>query len=183
MADVIYTDAHVQVTIVSNDDITVVQSLTPDAQASVIITESASANVISSSEIGPQGVQGAQGIPGPAGATIISYPAASAIGGHRVVVLNADEEVEYADNTTAAHANKVIGLTTGAAIEGADVIIQSYGEMSEVSWSWTLDVPVWLGTNGLMTQTPPTSGFSLIIGFPVSATKLFVDLREPIFLI
>jgi hypothetical protein len=42
---------------------------------------------------------------------------------------------------------------------------------------------VYLGTNGLLTQTLPESPavFSLIIGFPTTATTLFVAIREPIF--
>ena len=48
-------------------------------------------------DTGDQGIQGEQGIQGPAGATVTTYPASTAIGGHRIVVLNADEEVEYAE--------------------------------------------------------------------------------------
>lgn len=196
MVDVVYTDAEAQVTIecaaetisvvmpdpdpavsinTTADD--TVQIITEEADPVAVITQAeASTSVINSIETGPQGR------PGPAGATVITYPASTAIGGHRIVVLNATEAVEYADHTTLTHANKIAGMSTGAAVEGADVTIQTHGEITEISWTWALDTPVWLSTTGLMTQTPPITGFSLIIGFPISATKLFIDIREPIFL-
>lgn len=131
---------------------------------------------------GEQGPQGIQGVPGPVGGSALQYPAGVALSGHRMVVLDAAEQAIYADKDTPAHAGKVLGMTTGAAALGDIATIQTGGEMTEPSWAWTLDTPVWLGSNGLLTQTAPASGFSLIIGFPITATKMFVDLREPIFL-
>lgn len=128
------------------------------------------------------GKYGRQGEPGVSGAShILTYPAGEILSGHRMVVLN-DGEAFYADSTILNHANRVVGMTTGAAMLGADVPIHTEGEITEPSWNWTLDVPVWLGLTGLLTQVVPTSGFSLIIGFPLSAVKLFISIREPIFL-
>jgi len=126
------------------------------------------------------GPQGLQGVPGPA---IFTYSAGIDLSGHRMVVLDDSALVVYADNTVDAHANKVIGMTTGAAMVGAGVTIQAGGELTEPSWDWTLNIPVWLGVNGLLTQAVPVSGFSLIIGFPISQTSIFIDIHEPIFLI
>ena len=131
---------------------------------------------------GEQGPQGIQGIPGPTGGVSLIYPAGVALGGHRMVILDDAGLAVYADNTIAAHANKVLGMTTGAASLGASATIQTGGELTEPSWTWTLDVPIYLSANGLLTQTPPTTGFSLIVGFPITATKIFINLREPIFL-
>ena len=104
------------------------------------------------------------------------------LGGQRVVVISSGNAV-YADNTDSTHTNKVLGITTGAATNGQSVMIQSHGEMVEPSWTWTLNQPVFLSTNGLLTQTPPTTGFSQIVGFPTSATSLFINIREPLTLI
>jgi len=128
------------------------------------------------------GKNGRQGEPGTStDDTILSYEAGQTVSGHRAVILE-DEKVYYADCTTLSHAKRILGITTGAAMVGVLANVQVSGELTEPSWSWTLDVPVWLSTTGLLSQTPPLSGFSLTVGFPVSATKLLVRISEPIFL-
>jgi len=126
--------------------------------------------------------QGEKGEPGTAAGMIIEYPIEYPVSGHRIVVLNADSKVIYADNTEPTHANKVLGMTTGAATVG-DVPVQRGGRLIEPSWSWILDTPIWLSSSGLMTQTPPSTGFSMIVGFPITATEIFIGIREPLFLI
>jgi hypothetical protein len=157
MTDVIYTESDSNVLIESSttDTVTIIESIS----------------------VGPQGPPGTGGT-----SSDLSIVAAIALGGHRIVVPDSNGKAIYADNTISSHANKVLGMTTGAIVEGGTATVKTEGEITESSWSWTLDTPIWLSTNGLMTQTPPTTGFSLIIGFPISATKLFIDLREPIFL-
>lgn len=186
MTDVIYTES---------DSNVLVESL--DGSIDVLITESESSSVVSEEEssteiktttdtvttiesisVGPQGPPGTGGT-----SSDLSIVAAIVLGGHRIVVPDSNGKAIYADNTISSHANKVLGMTTGAVAEGGTATVKTVGEITEVSWSWTLDTPVWLSANGLMTQTPPTTGFSLIIGFPISETKLFLDLREPIFLV
>ena len=125
------------------------------------------------------GPKGADGLPG--GSTL-SYPAGEVLSGHRMVVLE-NGELFYASKDVAAHATKVLGMTVGATMQSEIAEVQTGGEIVEPSWAWTLDVPVWLSVNGLLSQVPPTSGFSLIIGFPISSTKLLIRISEPLFLI
>ena len=127
--------------------------------------------------IGQRGVDGA---PGVAGGVVVLCTAGEALGGHRVVVLNASAEAMYASNAVPEHLHKVLGLTTGAVILGAEATVQTGGEMTEPTWAWALDAPIFLGANGLLTQTPPVSGFLLVVAFPVTATKIFIKLREPL---
>lgn len=127
--------------------------------------------------IGQRGVDGA---PGVAGGVVVQCTAGEALGGHRVVVLNAAAAAVYASNAVPEHLHKVLGLTTGAVILGAEVPVQTGGEMVEPTWAWTLDAPIFLGANGLLTQTPPVAGFILVVAFPVTATKIFIKLREPL---
>jgi hypothetical protein len=126
----------------------------------------------------PRGLQGEKGD----GSITLEYPVAYAMSGHRIVVLNESQQAIYASNAVPAHATKILGMTTEAVISG-DIRIQNGGVLTEPSWTWTLDIPIWLGVDGLMTQTAPVSGFSLIVGFPISSTSMFIDIREPIFLI
>jgi hypothetical protein len=129
---------------------------------------------------GPAGVPGPPGPPGAAGAVTLSYIAEIALSGHRVVVLNATAQLIYADSGIAAHANKVLGITTGAAAAGASATVQIGGEVVEPTWSWVLDTPIWLGVDGTLVQVQPTVGFGLIVGFPTSATSMVFGVKEPI---
>jgi len=126
------------------------------------------------------GQRGADGDPGVAGGVVVLCTAGEALGGHRVVVLNAAAEAVYASNAVPEHLHKVLGLTTGAVVLGAEATVQTGGEMIEPTWAWTLDAPIFLGVDGLLTQTPPASGFLLVVAFPVTATKIFIKLREPL---
>lgn len=126
--------------------------------------------IVTVGEVGPPGTNG----------TTVVKTASVSLSGHRAVVLNSSGEAIYADASTIAHRDKVLGITTGAASARADATIKTYGELTEPSWAWTLDDPVFLGLTGLLTQTPPTSGFVQRIGFPTAATKLFIDIDDAV---
>ncbi len=101
------------------------------------------------------------------------------VGGQRVVVL-LGEEVFHADKDNPAHFDLVEGITAGAFGAGVTGCVQVYGRMIDPSWSWTPDVTLWLGNNGLLTETPPASGFTLRVARAVSATEIFIDLYPPV---
>jgi len=163
------------VTLTEQPDALVVESDT----SGVSIVEDTHVHIVAEGSQGPQGIQGPTG---PTGGTALQYPAGEALGGHRMVVLNDAGAAVYADHTNLTHANKVLGMTTGAASMGAIATIQTGGEHTEPSWSWTLNQPIYLNTTGLLTQVTPTTGFSLILGFPITTTSAFFAMREPIIL-
>ena len=127
------------------------------------------------------GRQGPPGPPGQSGNAYVEFPAALPLGGHRVVRLLNGQAI-YADNTVLADANIVLGITLGAVTGGGMAQIQFNGLMTEPSWAWTPDMPVFCGTAGLLTQTPPVSGFSLIVGIAASPTQIFIGAKSPIVL-
>jgi hypothetical protein len=110
----------------------------------------------------------------------ISKVAGQIIGGHRVVVPSLYGRVIYADKDEASHANNIIGITKQAALENESVIIQTCGEMIEPTWNWTLSLPIFLGNTGLLTQIIPVNGFALIIGYPLTPTSIYIDIKQPI---
>ena len=130
-------------------------------------------HVVSEGQVGPKGAKGDS-------VTAVTKVAATVLNGNRVVTLDASGEAIFADSSTLAHRDKVLGITTGAAVLGGDATIQTYGELTEPSWAWTAGEPVYLGLTGLLTQTPPTTGFLQRMGFAVVATKLFIDIDSPI---
>lgn len=130
-----------------------------------------------------EGVPGPRGPMGPAGPSAggLVLTAAGAIGGHRLVVALGDGLVGYADAGNPAHLGQVLGMSSAAAADGAPVTIVQVGEIVEPSWAWSAG-PVYLGANGVPTQTPATSGFLQEIGVATAPTRLMVDLKMPIVL-
>lgn len=132
--------------------------------------------------IGLQGPLGLQGPPGLSDQMFLDRTANGAIGGQRMVVGNPDGSVSYANNTNLLHLGKVLGMSDAAYLDGETVKIIREGLVEFVGWSFDVDLPIYLGINGLLTQTPAVTGFLQIVGFAESPTKLFVNLREPILL-
>jgi hypothetical protein len=142
-------------------------------------------DVITQGTQGIPGIQGDRGLPGPPGGSALEYTAGSAIGGHRVVILNGDGQLTYASANDLTNIGRVIGITTMAADVGATCQVQNFDRLDEPSWNWDTTQSVYLGVDGLLTQQTPTlpdAKFSMVVGFPISSTSLFVNLREPIIL-
>ncbi len=140
-------------------------------------------HVISVAEQGPQGPRGLRGEAGASGGSSFDAPAAVAIGGHRIVLIDTSGKANYASNDTAAHRGRAIGLTLGAAEADESAFMKNFGEVTEPSWNWTAGLPVFLGTNGTLTQEIPVSPgakFLMVVGFPISSTSMFLNFSEPI---
>ena len=116
------------------------------------------------------------GAPGTAGqsTTGIERLAAIPLSGQRAVATNASGQFIYADKDTIAHAQSTIGITTGAVSAGQSVTAIALGPMTEPSWNWTPGQVIFLGNDGQLTQTPPTTGVLLILGKAVTPTQIFV---------
>ena len=123
-------------------------------------------------EIGPMG---------PAGSSSVRVKAGADIGGHRVVTLDEQGRAVYASPALMRDVNRVLGLTMHAAVTDADIDVLRDGDAVEPSWSWDLSKPIYLGQDGaLVQQIAPESTFTLIVGFPISATKMYFSIGTPI---
>ena len=122
-----------------------------------------------------------QGPAGINGGTTITMTAAGAIGGHRLVIGDASGLASYADQSEPSHYGRVVGLSTGAASDGDPVSVQLQGDITEPSWTWTPGL-IWAGSNGLLTQAPPTTGWIQQVASALTATRIVLDLKQPILL-
>lgn len=129
---------------------------------------------------GPQGVQG---VPGPTGGTL-SRIADGALSGHRVVRATSATLAGYCDAGTLSHMFTCLGVTNGAAADGAAVVVTNLGELTEPSWSWTSGLPIFCGAQGVLTQTyDPAWAWSLVVAVAETSTKIFIQPRTPIAII
>lgn len=107
---------------------------------------------------------------------MIRTVAASAVSAYRAVASTANGVV-HADQFTAAHATKVVGLSASTALPGMPVTVVESGYIANPLWSWTEGALIYVGTDGALTQTPSgTAAFVRVVGHAASATVVAVNL-------
>lgn len=143
--------------------------------SSVIVSGASTSQVIESGGVSSQVIESGFGN---TGAESLMLTADVPIGGHRVVRATSTG-CNYADSSDKTHIGKIIGITLAAYSQGADVEIHTHGEWPELSWNWALG-PIYLGTNGLLTQTIPTSGFVQQVATAIAPTRIFIEIQPPI---
>jgi hypothetical protein len=128
------------------------------------------------------GAIGPQGPPGDAGGLTVTYDAQVPLSGHFAVKIVAGSDVNYPDNTVPTDGDLIIGITTGAASQGAPATVQVAGTITEPSWNWALG-GVYVAQGGALTQNPPqapTAAWIKQIGIALAPTVLLVQLRPSI---
>lgn len=128
--------------------------------------------------VGEQGPAGRQGIPGPAGGSAFERIAGQIISALRAVY-ELEGQVFILDYHDADHVDLLLGITLTAAQASEPINVQRSGVLEDAGWSWTAG-PVWLGVDGALTQAPPADGFDVLIGSAVSATRLILNIQDPI---
>jgi hypothetical protein len=152
------------------------QAVSVEAKVTEIIAvDTPSVDVVAVAQQGPAGPVGPSGV---SGAQFIQLETDIAIGGHRIVKVT-PTGCDYADSSDMNHIGRVIGMSLSAYSQGLTADIYTHGDVEEFSWNWNLG-PIYLATNGLMTQTPPTTGFVQQVATALSPTKLFIELQLPI---
>jgi hypothetical protein len=96
----------------------------------------------------------------------------------RAVILDNAGQFAYADSGTPSHAYRVAGILPYAVPQDAEGVAYRLGEISDAVWSWTRGSPIFLGTNGQLTQTPATTGILLVLAQPISPTV--INLVQPV---
>lgn len=110
----------------------------------------------------------------------LSMTAGESLGGHRAVRIATGNLAVYASASQPSTVSSVVGITSGAAALGDTVLVLLDGSrVAEPSWAWAVG-PVYLGENGLLTQTLPSVGAVKEIGVALSATELLVRIQPEI---
>lgn len=113
----------------------------------------------------------------PGGTTDLTYTAGTSLSALRAVTLDNSLQAVYATNTTLANA-QVLGITVTTANFGSPVLIRTVGVMTDGSWNW-IKGPVFLGSNGALTQVAPTGGLIVApIGRALSQTTIYIDVDQ-----
>lgn len=95
----------------------------------------------------------------------------------KVVVANNDL-LAYADKDTLNHADIVLGVLENAVESGVQTRVITQGIIQDTNFSWQLNKPIFLGNNGTLTQTIPSTGFIKQIAFPLTINKIYVKIEQ-----
>jgi hypothetical protein len=129
-----------------------------------------------------------QGPPGPvggvgSGSSDLQVAAAVALSGHVAVVLNAAGAALPADPSNALHGAAVVGITRGAAALGDSVALASQGSLEHLGWTFTPDLPIYLGASGALVQSAPIgASFLKVLGMAQSPTRITVSIQPAIYI-
>jgi hypothetical protein len=177
----VVVDGDQVLTVEGGEDSVVVVFSEPDQIVSVLSDETEQITVIESPgqiveqvtaiESGPQGRPGIDSVDLP-------LVAAVAIGGQRVVATDGQGMAVYADNLT--QFKTVIGISTGAAIQGALVTVKPFGRLDDASWNWTPGKGLFLDQNGIIVQDAPSVGSIVPLGFVVTPKRIFISIGSRI---
>lgn len=114
---------------------------------------------------------------------IITTVAETDLGGLRLVANGTQfGKVVYANNTDQTHKLNIVGVTQRAVLADEGVPVVTEGYMQDPSWNWARG-PLYVGLNGIMTQTPPIAGFIKIVGTAVDTDKIQIHLKNSITLL
>lgn len=157
-------------------DLVVVEEIQIIAQQpddSVLVEQVEVAEIIAVAEQGPPGP------PGPSGVAIYTRQSTGALSAMRVVWEDDAGAVSALDSADEDHIDLLCGLTLTATSDAGQVAVQRTGAVDDLAWSW---VPgrVYLGADGALTQSPPSTGFDVLVGVAVSPTRLILNFQDPI---
>lgn len=130
---------------------------------------------------GAQGPSGTQGQIGPAGGSAFERTAGEPLSALKAVWEDEHGTVYalgYADDE---HIDLLAGLTITAANAGAPITIQRSGPLDATGLNLTPG-RVWLGVDGALTQSPPVTGFDVLIGYATAEKRLYIDFSDNILL-
>jgi hypothetical protein len=129
-------------------------------------------------QTGPEGPQGPQGPSGSAPALGVLLVSGGPLSGHRAVVLVPGVGMRYADPLSDDDAGAQVGLLLQATSPGNVGNVQFSGLVEEPTWTWN-NGPIFLGLNGVLTQTPISHGWILVIARAIGTTKIIIDPETP----
>lgn len=109
---------------------------------------------------------------------VCELEAATAINVNRVVVIRSDGRIEHADKDTITHGLDVIGMSRQSAAIGQLVEVVKFGKLSGAGFGTPGD-NFWLGNDGVLLSSPPTSGFWLFMGTQMTGSEFLVRIGEP----
>ncbi|TFF63306.1 hypothetical protein EIC84_00935 [Comamonas sp. A23] len=127
-----------------------------------------------------QGPPGPPGVPGPAGGQVLQRMAGMDTSALLVVYEDLFGAVWPADPDVESDVLALLGVTVSAAAGGQPINVQRIGPVDDDAWQLEPGKRVFLGRQGRLTQEPPQGGYDVLIGTAITATRLLLNIQDPI---
>lgn len=127
------------------------------------------------------GGRGPTGQTGPAGSAFKQYTSGMDIVVNRLIYVK-DGLAYHADNATLGNSTHLVGLSVQSVSSGGGVDILTFGDRTDGSWSFNGDEQLWLGANGQLLTTAPSTGVLVNVGVVTSSTSINLNIQEPLVL-
>lgn len=112
-----------------------------------------------------------------------NYTAGENLAAQRVVYFDQlTNKVFHADSSISSLAAKVVGITKQAVVTNTLVEVIELGLYTDNSFNFVNEKLVFLGSNGVLTQTTPTSGFRQVVATTRENNYIFVKIERPVLL-
>lgn len=125
---------------------------------------------------------GQRGLPGPPGppAEVLERTAAEPISALRAVSESPDG-VRYVDPSDDTSVAGLLGVSISGGDIGASIRIKAVrgDTLDNNLWNWEPGF-VFVGASGTLTQTPPTTGWEIVVGYAPSPTRINLTFDEPV---
>jgi hypothetical protein len=159
------TDEQVDVTATNTQS-----NVTCESSESVVVSANPTITVVTAAAQGPPGASATSDATEiiDAGETISALKPIAVVNGAGVV----------ASNANANHSGFLAGISISSATTGNSFTNQTFGTLQDDSWNWNPAIPWIFVGNGVLTQTPPTSGWLQSIARVESSDTIFIQLGE-----
>lgn len=119
-------------------------------------------------------------LPAPSVETEVNLPCAEMIIEGYAVKVNALNQLERCSSFNATHLNTLIGLAKQTGNIGNVIAVAEDEYMTNTSWAWQPDKPVFLGIDGTLTQSLIGVVFVQQVGVALTPTKIVIRISQPI---
>lgn len=127
-----------------------------------------------------QGPPGPPGIPGPASGQVLQRMAGMDTSALLAVYEDMCGAIWPADPDAESDVLALLGVTVSAAVAGQPIHVQRLGYIDDAAWQLQPGNRVFLARQGRLTQQPPEAGYDVLIGVALSATRLLLNIQDPI---
>lgn len=114
---------------------------------------------------------------------LVGAKASTNLSGYKLVHLLPNKQVKFSDSTDPE--NRIIGMVQPSVEKGALVDIKTFGFIQNDMWDWAdseISRPLFSDGSGDFTTIPPRVGSLQQVGFVLSKTQIFLDIKRPIIL-
>lgn len=110
---------------------------------------------------------------------IKSFVAGENISALKLVYASSPTEVSVC-SLSSYDLSRAIGVAITAATTGNSLNVQLFGKLEDASFTFAFNEDLYLNINGSITNSYPSSGYNLQVGYGMGTGAIFIDIEKPI---